>query len=123
MALMHLLPIEVEIPHKLPEVEIPPPSHRSRGLPTNPGNAAGRGRDMLRRSSSGLAENKRNAHTRPLGVTVNGREDGLEVTRSGDDGPFIVLTETKFCILPVPVWARYSPLWTRVKAHAMMLSP
>jgi hypothetical protein len=27
-----------------------------------------------------------------------------------DDDPFIVLTETKFSICYIPVWARYSPL-------------
>ena len=42
---------------------------------------------------------------------------------SGDDDPFIVLTETKFSILYIPVWARYSPLRTRVEAHAITLSP
>jgi len=36
------------------------------------------------------------------------------------DDPFIVLTETKFSIRYIPVWARYSPLRTRVE-H--MLSP
>ena len=41
-----------------------------------------------------------------------------------DDHPFIVLTETKFSIRYIPVWARYSPLLTRVeKAHAITLSP
>jgi hypothetical protein len=39
------------------------------------------------------------------------------------DDPFIVLTETKFSIRYIPVWARYSPLRTRVEAHAIMLSP
>jgi len=43
-----------------------------------------------------------------------------------DDHPFIVLTETKFSLRCIPVWARYSPHRTRVekkKAHAIMLSP
>ena len=40
-----------------------------------------------------------------------------------DDDPFIVLTETKFSIRYIPVWARYSPLRTRVEAHAITLSP
>ena len=40
-----------------------------------------------------------------------------------DDDPFIVLTETKFSIRYIPVWARYSPLRTRVKAHVITLSP
>jgi hypothetical protein len=40
-----------------------------------------------------------------------------------DDHPFIVLTETKFSIRYIPVWARYSPLQTRVEAHAITLSP
>jgi hypothetical protein len=40
-----------------------------------------------------------------------------------DDDPFIVLTEAKISICYIPVWARYSPLQTRVKAHAMTLSP
>ena len=40
-----------------------------------------------------------------------------------DDDPFIVLTETKFSIRYIPVWARYSPLRTRVEAHANTLSP
>ena len=40
-----------------------------------------------------------------------------------DDPPFIVLTETKFSIRYIPVWARYSPLRTRVEAHAITLSP
>ena len=37
-----------------------------------------------------------------------------------DDDPFDVLTETKFTkfsIQYIPVWARYSPLRTRVEAH------
>ena len=42
---------------------------------------------------------------------------------STDDHPFIVLTETKFSIRYIPVWARYSPLRTRVEAHAITLSP
>jgi hypothetical protein len=41
----------------------------------------------------------------------------------GNDDPFIVLTETKFSIRYIPVWARYSPLRTRVEAHAITLSP
>ena len=40
-----------------------------------------------------------------------------------DDDPFIVLTETKFSIRYIPFWARYSPLRTRVEAHAIALSP
>jgi hypothetical protein len=40
-----------------------------------------------------------------------------------DDDPFIVLTETKFSFRYIPVWARYSPLRTRVEAHAITLSP
>jgi hypothetical protein len=36
-----------------------------------------------------------------------------------DDDPFIVLTETKFSIRYIPVWAWYSPLRTRVEAHAI----
>ena len=39
------------------------------------------------------------------------------------DRPFIVLTETKFSKRHIPVWARYSPLRTRVEAHANTLSP
>jgi hypothetical protein len=39
-----------------------------------------------------------------------------------DDDPFIVLTETKFSIRYIPVWARYSPLRTRVKAHALTMT-
>ena len=42
---------------------------------------------------------------------------------ANDDDPFIVLTETKFSIRYIPVWARYSPLRTRVEAHAITLSP
>jgi hypothetical protein len=34
-----------------------------------------------------------------------------------DDDPFIVLTETKFSICYIPVWARYSPLRTRINIH------
>ncbi len=34
------------------------------------------------------------------------------------DRPFIVLTETKPSKRHIPVWARYSPLRTRVEAHA-----
>ena len=34
------------------------------------------------------------------------------------DRPFIVLTETKSSNRHIPVWARYSPLRTRVEAHA-----
>jgi hypothetical protein len=41
----------------------------------------------------------------------------------GDDRPFIVLTETKTSNRHIPVWARYSPLQTRVEAHANTLSP
>jgi hypothetical protein len=41
----------------------------------------------------------------------------------GDDRPFIVLTETKLSKRHIPVWARYSPLRTRVEAHANTLSP
>ena len=37
--------------------------------------------------------------------------------------PFIVLTETTFSYRYIPVWVRYSPHWTRVEAHANMLSP
>jgi hypothetical protein len=40
-----------------------------------------------------------------------------------DDDPFIVLTETKFRIRYIPVWARYSPLRPRVEARAITLSP
>jgi hypothetical protein len=40
-----------------------------------------------------------------------------------DDQPFIVLTETKTSNRYIPVWARYSPLLTRVEAHAITLSP
>jgi hypothetical protein len=40
-----------------------------------------------------------------------------------DDRPFIVLTETKLSKRHIPVWARYSPLRTRVEAHANTLSP
>ena len=40
-----------------------------------------------------------------------------------DDRPFIVLTETKTSNRHIPVWARYSPLRTRVEAHAITLSP
>jgi len=32
-----------------------------------------------------------------------------------DDHPFIVLTETKFSLRCIPVWARYSPHRTRVE--------
>ena len=37
--------------------------------------------------------------------------------------PFIVLTETKPSKRHIPVWDRYSPLRTRVEAHANTLSP
>ena len=40
-----------------------------------------------------------------------------------DDRSFIVLTETKTSNRYIPVWARYSPLRTRVEAHAIALSP
>ena len=40
-----------------------------------------------------------------------------------DDRPFIVLTETKPSKRHIPVWARYSPLRTRVEAYANTLSP
>ena len=40
-----------------------------------------------------------------------------------DDRPFIVLAETKPSKRHIPVWARYSPLRTRVEAHANTLSP
>ncbi len=57
--------------------------------------------------------------------------DGAHLSRDlgsaiDDDHPFIVLTETKFSLRYIPVWARYSPLRTRVekkKAHAIMLLP
>jgi hypothetical protein len=39
------------------------------------------------------------------------------------DRPFIVLAETKPSKRHIPVWARYSPLRTRVEAHANTLSP
>jgi hypothetical protein len=39
-----------------------------------------------------------------------------------DDDPFIVLTETKFSNRYIPVWARYSPLRTRVEAHAITMT-
>ena len=44
-------------------------------------------------------------------------------TSYDDDRPFIVLTETKLSKRHIPVWARYSPLRTRVEAHANTLSP
>jgi hypothetical protein len=40
-----------------------------------------------------------------------------------DDRPFIVLAETKPSKRHIPVWARYSPLRTRVEAHANTLLP
>jgi hypothetical protein len=43
--------------------------------------------------------------------------------RSSIDRPFIVLTETKPSKRHIPVWARYSPLRTRVEAHANTFSP
>ena len=39
------------------------------------------------------------------------------------DRPFIVLAETKPSKRHIPVWARYSPLRTRVEAHANTFSP
>ena len=39
------------------------------------------------------------------------------------DRPFIVLAETKSSKHHIPVWAWYSPLRTRVEAHANTLSP
>jgi len=43
--------------------------------------------------------------------------------RGSIDRPFIVLAETKPSKRHIPVWARYSPLRTRVEAHANTLSP
>jgi hypothetical protein len=43
-----------------------------------------------------------------------------------DDHPFIVLTETKFSIRYIPVWAWYSPLRTRVEStcdNALTMTP
>jgi hypothetical protein len=40
-----------------------------------------------------------------------------------NDCPFIVLSEIKTSNLHIPVWARYSPLRTRVEAHALLQSP
>jgi len=48
---------------------------------------------------------------------------GLVCPSRTHDDPFIVLTETKFSICYIPVWARYSPFRTRVEAHAITLSP
>ena len=57
-------------------------------------------------------------------LTVIQRESSLgTLWDQEDDDPFIVLTETKFSIRYIPVWARYSPLRTRVKAHVITLSP
>jgi hypothetical protein len=44
----------------------------------------------------------------------------LTLTHTNDDDPFIVLTETKFSIRYIPVWARYSSLRTRVEAALTM---
>ena len=45
---------------------------------------------------------------------------GPLLMRGDDDDPFIVLTETKFSIRYIPVWARYSSLRTRVEAALTM---
>jgi hypothetical protein len=50
-------------------------------------------------------------------------EDLFVFNDDDDDDPFIVFAETKFSICYIPVWARYSPLRTSVKTHAMTLSP
>ena len=42
---------------------------------------------------------------------------------AGRRRPFIVLAETKPSKRHIPVWAQYSPLRTRVEAHANTLSP
>ena len=43
-------------------------------------------------------------------MTVRGRRQGERAGQCDcDDDPFIVLTETKFSIRYIPVWARYSP--------------
>jgi hypothetical protein len=50
-------------------------------------------------------------------------EEPARVAGASDDRPFIVLAETKNSNRRIPVWARYSPLRTRVEAHANTLSP
>jgi hypothetical protein len=40
-----------------------------------------------------------------------------------DDDLLLFLQKQNFACRHIPVWARHSPLRTRVKAHVMMLSP
>ncbi len=83
---------------------------RSGGPRAAPGNSDGapkRPLDSFSRGSRG---------PRPGVVLRTGR---FRVARI--DRPFIVLTETKTSHRHIPVWARYSPLWTRVEAHANTL--
>ena len=54
----------------------------------------------------------------PLFVETGGTTLAI---RGGGEGGCIVLTETKFSLRYIPVWARYSPLRTR--AYAITLSP
>jgi hypothetical protein len=54
----------------------------------------------------------------PIGYT--NAVDITEKGYTGDDHPFFVLPETNFSIRCIPVWARYSPLRTRVEAHAII---
>ena len=78
-------------------------------------------------------ENKRNQFSlrspsrvpyRTVTVEEEEEEEDLFVFNDDDDDdPFIVFAETKFSICYIPVWARYSPLRTSVKTHAMTLSP
>jgi hypothetical protein len=56
-------------------------------------------------------------------VELNKAQNNVFERSTGDDRPFIVLAETKTSKRHIPVWARYSPLLTRVEAHANTLSP
>jgi hypothetical protein len=56
----------------------------------------------------------------PVGCIL--RVPGSVLRTWDDDRSFIVLTETKTSNRYIPVWARYSPLRTRVEAHANTLS-
>jgi hypothetical protein len=91
-----------------------PISHRSDPWPPE------QGRRALHRARGGGAH-----RAGPCAAARAGAGAGAPALQNGRwiDRPFIVLTETKFSKRHIPVWARYSPLRTRVEAHANTLSP
>jgi hypothetical protein len=57
------------------------------------------------------------------GITAAETHAAAQRLLADDDRLFIVLAESKPSKHHIPVWARYSPLRTRVEAHANTLSP